>query len=338
MACRARACVRLQPQPWRVRPLTAAPLIRTSTNPPPRSAWETAAANISLSCPGSPPQWEWPATSPVMPPRPPSFDTSYTPFVAGSFDFPPASTSVSSRDGGDAMTEESAPTGQQNGSRVYRERLRPGHARRGNLHRIFGPPRDTEFTDDLSRRPPTAHPNRPRATPSERYLRRSQDRIRAQRAAEFDSATEMIDSLTDSAMSNPFYLTRPYTRPRSPIVEINSERRNKRRKLEHEPSGTVEYTCYKYGYKGQVVPGRLRMEIVSCDGGEHRKDSPPGLYRIQNVLRNDKSVYCSESSQCNLLLKHIGEAAFALEKIVIRAPDRGFTAPYVSLSFLRISC
>jgi hypothetical protein len=88
--------------------------------------------------------------------------------------------------------------------------------------------------------------------------------------------------------------------------------------------------CFKYGHKGQVVPGRLRMEIVSCDGGEHRRDSPPGLYKVQNVLRNDKSVYCSESSQCNLLLKHIGEAPFALEKVVIRAPDRGFTAPYVS--------
>lgn len=229
------------------------------------------------------------------------------------------------------MNDEPTNPGQQGGPRAHRERLRPGHARRGSLHRIFGPPRDTEFTDDLSRRPPTAHPNRPRATPSERYLRRSQDRIRAQRLAELDSSTEMIDSLHDNAMANPFYLSNSYTRPRSPVVEINSERRNKRRKLDHDHSAANEYTCYKYGYKGQVVPGRLRMEIVSCDGGEHRRDNPPGLYRVQNVLRNDKSVYCSESSQCNLLLKHIGEAAFALEKIVIRAPDRGFTAPYVFL-------
>jgi hypothetical protein len=47
------------------------------------------------------------------------------------------------------------------------------------------------------------------------------------------------------------------------------------------------------------------------------------------VLRNDHSVYCSERSRCNLLLKHRGSASFALERIVIRAPDRGFTAPYV---------
>jgi hypothetical protein len=140
-----------------------------------------------------------------------------------------------------------------------------------------------------------------------------------------DIATDIFESMTD----NPFTIANTQTRPRSPIVQINSERRYKRRKLAHDDSGAIAYTCHKYGRKGQVVPGRLKMDIVSCDGGEHRKDNPPGLYRVQNVLRNDKSVYCSESAQCNLLLKHTGEASFALEKVVIRAPDRGFTAPYV---------
>lgn len=146
-----------------------------------------------------------------------------------------------------------------------------------------------------------------------------------------ESANDMLDSLSDVPLSNPFTThAATHTRPRSPIVQVNSERRHKRRKLQHDTGPATEYMCFKYGHKGQVVPGRLRMEIVSCDGGEHRRDSPPGLYRVQNVLRNDKSVYCSESSQCNLLLKHIGEASFALDKVVIRAPDRGFTAPYVS--------
>jgi len=143
-----------------------------------------------------------------------------------------------------------------------------------------------------------------------------------------DSPSDMLDSLSDLPISNPFTVPSfTQSRARSPIVQVNSERRHKRRKLQHDISGAPEYTCFKYGHKGQVVSGRLRMEIVSCDGGEHRRDNPPGLYRVQNVLRNDKSVYCSESSQCNLLLKHIGEAPFALEKVVIRAPDRGFTAP-----------
>ncbi|EMD67684.1 hypothetical protein COCSADRAFT_83193 [Bipolaris sorokiniana ND90Pr] len=203
--------------------------------------------------------------------------------------------------------------------------------RRGPLHRIFGPPRDSAVApDNLSRRPPTANPSRPRATPSERYLRRSQARIREQRSAAMDLTNDMPDSLSDVPINNPFTANvnaNMLARPRSPIVQVNSERTHKRRKLHHDTTSPAEYMCFKYGHKGQVVPGRLRMEVVSCDGGEHRRDNPPGLYRVQNVLRNDKSVYCSESSQCNLLLKHIGEAPFALEKVVIRAPDRGFTAP-----------
>jgi hypothetical protein len=151
-----------------------------------------------------------------------------------------------------------------------------------------------------------------------------------QRSADMDSPSDVLDSLSDIPITNPFTVSDTQTRSRSPIVHVINERRHKRSKLEHDNSGATEYTCFKYGHKGQVVPGRLRMEIVSCDGGEHRKDNPPGLYRVQNVLRNDKSVYCSESSHCNLLLKHMGEASFALEKVVIRAPDRGFTAPYVS--------
>jgi hypothetical protein len=71
------------------------------------------------------------------------------------------------------------------------------------------------------------------------------------------------------------------------------------------------------------------MEVVSCDGGQIKRDNPMRIYDVENVLKNDKSVYCSESSKCNLLLEHIGNAPFALEKVVIRAPDRGFTSPYV---------
>ncbi|KAF1839010.1 hypothetical protein BDW02DRAFT_564346 [Decorospora gaudefroyi] len=229
-------------------------------------------------------------------PRPPSSPSPSPPpfaFTTGSFDFPQASTSP------------------------------PNHVAR----RIFNAARESDVADNLSRRPPTANPNRPRATPSERYLRRSQARIREQLDTEVDFAETRADPMSDLPMNNPFTISHAQSRPRSPIVQVNSERRRKRRKLQHDPTRAPEYMCYKYGHKGQVVPGRLRMEIVSCDGGEHRRDHPAGLYRVQNLLRNDKSVYCSESSQCNLLLKHIGEGAFALDKIVIRAPDNGFSAP-----------
>jgi len=198
------------------------------------------------------------------------------------------------------------------------------------MHRLFGPPRDTE--DNLSRRPPTANPNRPRAQPSERYMRRSSERIREARA-DMESAADLLDSLSDIPINNPFILSASSTRQRSPSVVVGRDRRQtKRRKLDHHAAPKSEYDGFRYGHKGQVVPGRLRMEVFHCDGGEYYdKDHPIGLHNVQNVLKNDNSVYCSQSSRCNLLLKHPGDVPFALEKIVIRAPDRGFTAPYVVL-------
>lgn len=155
-----------------------------------------------------------------------------------------------------------------------------------------------------------------------------------------ESAADLLQSLSDIPINSPFPASTTHTRQRSPIVEVGGERRaTKRRKLEHSAAPVSEYDGFKYGYKGQVVQGRLKMEIVSCDGGEYfDKDLPIGLHSVRNVLKNDSSVYCSESSKCNLLLKHIGDTPFALEKIVIRAPHRGFTAPYASLSINVVSC
>jgi hypothetical protein len=153
-------------------------------------------------------------------------------------------------------------------------------------------------------------------------------------------ADDMLNSLSDIPVVNPFNISNPNIRPRSPAADLDGQRRQtKRRKLEHDTSSAPAYDGFKYGYRGQVVTGRLKMDILSCDGGEYdNHHSSSGLYKIQNVLKNDKSVYCTERSRCDLLLKHIGGAPFALEKVVIRAPDRGFTAPiqeglvYVSMS------
>lgn len=283
-----------------------------------------------------------PTSSMPRPPTSPSPPPASFPYTTGGFDYPhastppnpPSRTGTASASRGDLRSfadraPEQAGSAAQNAA-LARSAARHGRgARRGPLHRLFGPPRDSDAADNLMRRPSTANPNRPRATPSERYLRRSQARIRDQRSAAMDSTTNLLDSLSDLPLNNPFMLSNSNTRAQSPVVQVNSGRRNKRRKLDHDSSEKPEYTCFKYGHKGQVVPGRLRMEVVSCDGGEHQKDNTAGLYSVRNVLRNDKSVYCSERSQCNLLLKHMGEASFALEKVVIRAPDRGFTAPYV---------
>jgi hypothetical protein len=106
-----------------------------------------------------------------------------------------------------------------------------------------------------------------------------------------------------------------------------SERRRKRRKLSHDTEST-HFRGFKYGHCGQVVPGRLKMEISSCDGGE-LEDTKNHVHRMENVLRNDTSVYCTKNSQCNILLRHQGETTFCLEKLVIKRPESGFSAPYV---------
>lgn len=164
--------------------------------------------------------------------------------------------------------------------------------------------------------------SRPNATPSERYLRRAHQRVRDARSVIEDPATDVLHSLSDHPL-NAFHTSR---RERSPPSGLESQRRQtKRRKLGHSAKPASEYDGFTYGYKGQVARGRLRMEVLSCDGGEHDRGS--SLYRVQNVLSNDKSVYCSQSGRCNILLRHIGEMPFCLEKMIIRAPDRGFTAP-----------
>ena len=110
-------------------------------------------------------------------------------------------------------------------------------------------------------------------------------------------------------------------------AEVN-RRRAKRRKLDSDVVSTGHLGGFSYGFRGQVVPGPLRMEIVSCDGGIHADAVMHGReYQPENVLRNDKSVYCTDKSECNLILQHIGQTPFTLRKLVIKAPERGFTAP-----------
>jgi hypothetical protein len=115
---------------------------------------------------------------------------------------------------------------------------------------------------------------------------------------------------------------------RASPVEPDSTRR-KRRKLDNGQS-EPEVKGFRYGYEGEVVPGKLNMEIASCDGGIFSESGLPSEYAAENVLKNDDSVYCTKGNCCNLVLKHQGSTVFSLKEIVIRAPSRGYTAPYVS--------
>ena len=108
-------------------------------------------------------------------------------------------------------------------------------------------------------------------------------------------------------------------------AEVN--RRRKRRKLDDDRASGA-FRGFSYGWKGQVIPGQLRMELHGCDGGLHADAVRQGQqYWPHNLLRNDKSVYCSEKSQCNIILRHVAGTCFTLKKLVIKAPERGFTAP-----------
>ena len=81
----------------------------------------------------------------------------------------------------------------------------------------------------------------------------------------------------------------------------------------------------RYGHYGQVVPGTLEMEIVSCDGGSYEPNSKSSW--PANILVNDNSVYCTKGDRCNIILRHPGEIPFTLRKLTIKAPKSGFDSP-----------
>ncbi|KAI4260232.1 MAG: hypothetical protein LQ352_000353 [Teloschistes flavicans] len=155
--------------------------------------------------------------------------------------------------------------------------------------------------------------------PSPYPFPQTQSDSNARRREASPAMQEAVDRLTQvsSDLNHPLERTRPHLR--SP----GSSSRAKRRKL-NDGLYATDFGP-PYGYRGQVVPGPLRMEISFCDGGLHEYASIE--YGPENVLRNDLSVYCTKSKQCNMLLRHAGSAPFCLQKLVIKAPETGFTAP-----------
>ncbi|CAF9917432.1 MAG: hypothetical protein ALECFALPRED_011149, partial [Alectoria fallacina] len=147
---------------------------------------------------------------------------------------------------------------------------------------------------------------------------------------------QAVERLNEASFNLSSLLDQPIPRIGSPDLsareysgeaEVN-RRRAKRRKLDTDHLSVGHLRGFNYGYRGQVLPGPLKMEIVSCDGGLHTEAARHGReYLPENVLHNDRSVYCTDSNKCNLILRHMGETTFCLKKLVIKAPARGFTAP-----------
>ena len=167
-----------------------------------------------------------------------------------------------------------------------------------------------------------------------RARQRVQDRVTS--LGNPGTVQQAVERLNEASSNLSSLLDQPIPRIGSPEVnareysgeaEVN-RRRAKRRKLDDDLSYAGHLRGFRYGHRGQVVPGPLKMEIVSCDGGLHTEAARHGReYWPENVLRNDKSVYCTDNNKCNLILRHMGETTFCLKKLVIKAPERGFTAP-----------
>ena len=175
--------------------------------------------------------------------------------------------------------------------------------------------------------PPLLGRRRPRLLQSDRYMEPQRASVEG---SLFSSLSEDVRQLEAASLNLRTLLATPIgSRLPSPdhVNEGEFGRRTKRRKLDQDNKAEL-WQGFKYGQYGQVEPGTLQMEIVSCDGGLFQS-CPEGEYGSDNVLKDDNTVYCTKSNRCNIVLKHQGETTFSLSEIVIKAPHKGYTAPLV---------
>jgi hypothetical protein len=166
---------------------------------------------------------------------------------------------------------------------------------------------------------------RRRATGPSVRLQRHRDRLNQTAIAreEAEPSRAPISYPPVPRIGSPDVATREYLGE----AQVNRENRwrAKRRKLDVDDNDRTTH-AFRYGHKGQVVPGKLKMQIVSCDGGQYTEPSGDSSW-ANNVLDDDSTVYCTKGNRCNMVLGHLGNMPFALSKIVIKAPRTGFDAP-----------
>ncbi|KAK8019286.1 hypothetical protein PG990_004424 [Apiospora arundinis] len=167
------------------------------------------------------------------------------------------------------------------------------------------------------------NPRRPRGNRAERGHSQL-DSAYSQRQFEEDAGTQ-LRALLDFTNTPNSYSELSFPSPPLQSLESTDEgRRAKRRKLDSDRL-TTGFKGFRYGKFGQVEPGTLTMEMVSCDGGIYSDDGQS--YAAENILKNDPTVYCTKGPRCNIVLRHQGATAFTLKELVIRAPRSNYTSP-----------
>ncbi|KHO00762.1 uncharacterized protein MAM_01540 [Metarhizium album ARSEF 1941] len=134
-----------------------------------------------------------------------------------------------------------------------------------------------------------------------------------------DEANSQLRTLLE--MTNHINLMTPFVRSTlSPTIRphdfSDDNLPTKRRKIDSNRL-VPSFKGFRYGKYGQVEPGHLQMEIVSCDGGMFSNESS---YAAENILKDDSSVYCTKGNRCNIVLRHQGATVFTLEELIIKAP------------------
>lgn len=182
----------------------------------------------------------------------------------------------------------------------------------------------------------TARRGRPRMPPSDRWMERARaifgETVSTSNGLadlqiagrQLEQASSTLRALLDDPVPN---ISSPILEPTEHSGEAEQNRRAKRRKLDSDKLDST-FAGFSYGRYGQVEPGKLKIEIVSCDGGIFQDHGGSySNYSAENVLMNDSSVYCTKSNRCNLVLRHQGATVFSLKELVIKAPHSGYTAP-----------
>jgi hypothetical protein len=144
-----------------------------------------------------------------------------------------------------------------------------------------------------------------------------------QASRDLENASRQVRMLLDEPVP---MISQPSLTAQEYAGEAEANRAIKRRKMDSGSASSSFSGFAPYGRYGQVEPGRLNMEIHSCDGGIFN-DERGAKFAAENVLKDDKTVYCTKGNRCNLVLRHQGSTPFTLTELIIKAPPRGYTAP-----------